>query len=366
MRKIILLSLLLLSLSFRADAQTEFRHISFDEAKAAAKAEGKVIFIDFYTSWCGPCKRLAANVFPTKQVGDYLNGKYVCLKIDAEKGEGPELAKKYGVEAYPTLAVINAEGELLGSFAGLKEGDEFIAAVEMCNNPELKPERVKARYEAGERNTPLVIAYATLLADNNRNYMEGHNQAKNVLDEYFNALSDKDRLAKENSGLLTTFAYDYNNPRVRFLIDRRSEITSDHDSKLDETIKEAFSNEANRYFTSDILRGNEENMKAYNLFKQEAEKLGFTGNFNRQLEFADKRAISDDDSFLDFCDKNLMNLSDEEQVSFAYSIAQIFPADTPEQKKALSTMLRSHIASMAPTALYITASTIHSLESAKH
>lgn len=366
MKKIFLLALLVLSLSFRADAQTEFRHITFDEAKTAAKAEGKFIFIDFFTTWCGPCKRLASNVFPTKQVGDYLNGKYVCLKIDAEKGEGVELAKKYGVAAYPTLAVINADGELLGSFAGLKEGDEFIAAVEMCNNPELKPERVKARYEAGERNTPLVVAYATLLADNNRDYKAGLNQAKTILDEYFNTLSDKDRLAKENNGLFTTFAYDYDNPRMRFLIDRRAEFVSDNGSQLDETIKGAFDNEVNRYFSSNLLRDNEENMKAYNLFKQEAAKLGFVGEFGRKLEFAEKRASSDDATFLDFCNKNFMSLAEDEQATFAYSLSNIFPTETPEQKKALSSFLRNHIASLKPNALYIVASAIMSLESTPH
>ena len=199
-------------------AQTEFRHISFEEALTAAKAEGKKVFIDFYTSWCGPCKRLAANVFPTKEVGDYMNSNYVCLKLDAEK-EGADLAKQFQVSAYPTLIVVDTDGKLLGSFAGYKEGKDFIAAVDALKDPEMNPERVKERYLAGERNGKLVFAYARYLMENNRSYQEGIRQSQQVIDEYFNSLSDSDRLKPENALMFTNYTYEYSNPRLKFMCD---------------------------------------------------------------------------------------------------------------------------------------------------
>lgn len=197
-----LVALGLLFMACGASAQTDFRHISFTEAKAAAQTENKLIFIDFYTSWCGPCKLLAKEVFPTKEAGDYLNSNYVCLKIDAEKEEGPALARQYGVEAYPTLVVAKADGEMIGSFAGYKPTSEFIAAVKMCANPEMTPERVKERYEGGERNTELVIAYSAVIRDESRNYEKGLSRATQVLDDYFLSLPDAQRLDPENMPLL--------------------------------------------------------------------------------------------------------------------------------------------------------------------
>lgn len=63
----------------------EFFHGTYEEALQKARAEGKQIFVDVYTSWCGPCKMMAKNVFTRQEVGDYYNNKFVCLKLDAEK-----------------------------------------------------------------------------------------------------------------------------------------------------------------------------------------------------------------------------------------------------------------------------------------
>ena len=72
-----------------------------------------MVLVDCYTSWCGPCKIMASKILPQKEVGDFLNERFVCVKYDMEKGEGPEIAKKYGVEAYPTFLLLRADGTLL-------------------------------------------------------------------------------------------------------------------------------------------------------------------------------------------------------------------------------------------------------------
>lgn len=83
----------------------------WDKALKQAKAENKLVFIDIYATWCGPCKMLKKNTFTDKKVGDFFNKNFVNVSIDGEKGVGPQLAQKFGITAYPSLIVTNAAGK---------------------------------------------------------------------------------------------------------------------------------------------------------------------------------------------------------------------------------------------------------------
>lgn len=102
-----------------------FRQISFDEAVAEAGREGKAVFIDFYASWCPPCRRLAAATWPDPAVQEWLDTHTVPLKIDAEREV--RLAGRFGVEAYPTLIFIDGEGQEIGRLLGFRDPAGFIA-----------------------------------------------------------------------------------------------------------------------------------------------------------------------------------------------------------------------------------------------
>lgn len=64
-----------------AAAQTNFRSITYDEAITVAKNENKLVFMDFYTDWCGPCKMMMRDVFPQKHVGDYMNEHFSASSL---------------------------------------------------------------------------------------------------------------------------------------------------------------------------------------------------------------------------------------------------------------------------------------------
>lgn len=360
MKRFFLSSALCLGFALTGAAQTEFRHISFEEALTSAKAEGKKVFIDFYTSWCGPCKRLAANVFPTKEVGDYMNSNYVCLKLDAEK-EGADLAKQFQVSAYPTLIVVDTDGKLLGSFAGYKEGKDFIAAVDALKDPEMNPERVKERYLAGERNGKLVFAYARYLMENNRSYQEGIRQSQQVIDEYFNSLSDSDRLKPENALMFTNYTYEYSNPRLKFMCDNVNAFDESLREDVKKMIAILYRQEAYRYLSGNHLV-DEASRSAYDLFKKESAGLGYADDFAGMFRFIEKRAESDDAAYLAYCNENFPSLDDDAQSSLVSGVGEIFNTDTPEQKKAISAFIRKYIGTMSSQGVYTAAMSIYQLE----
>ena len=84
MKKYVLLSFLLFCTGALFAQGINFDHGTWKEVLAKAKAEDKLVFVDVYTSWCGPCKKMAAEVFPLADVGQLFNPNFVNYKIDAE------------------------------------------------------------------------------------------------------------------------------------------------------------------------------------------------------------------------------------------------------------------------------------------
>ncbi len=136
---------------------------TFDQALAQAKQEGKMLFIDCYTSWCGPCKMLASKVFPQKKVGDYFNQVFVSMKVDMEKGEGVELKKRFAVKAFPTLLFISNDGKEINRIVGAElDIDKFLKNVKEGIG-ENSLSAMNERYAKGERDMEFLIDYLEAL-----------------------------------------------------------------------------------------------------------------------------------------------------------------------------------------------------------
>lgn len=144
MKKVIgLLAIGLITMAFvsKKDATTnqettgiKFKHISLEEAKKKAAEEDQLIFIDAYTSCCGPCKKMAATSFQEEKVGEIFNENFINLKLDCEKdADGIEISRLYKVRAYPTLLFIDSEGKLVKQVVGYQTGDQLINIAKSLN-----------------------------------------------------------------------------------------------------------------------------------------------------------------------------------------------------------------------------------------
>jgi thioredoxin 1 len=105
----------------------EFQKMTLEDAMKQAKSSGKIIFIDAYTEWCGPCKRMAATAFMDEGVAKLFNSKFINLKIEMEKNaDGPIVAQKYEVKAYPTLLFIDGNGMIKKSVVGMQTAEQLL------------------------------------------------------------------------------------------------------------------------------------------------------------------------------------------------------------------------------------------------
>lgn len=142
--------------------EINFRDGAWNAILEKAKAENKMIFIDCYTSWCGPCKIIAKTVFKDSAVAAFMNAHFISIKSDMEKGEGIELKKKFEVSAFPTLLFISPKGEVEHRIVGSVSIEKFIveAKVALSGNGLAAYQR---KYKSGVRDTSFLKRYIKVL-----------------------------------------------------------------------------------------------------------------------------------------------------------------------------------------------------------
>jgi thioredoxin-related protein len=105
---------------------------NYPKALAQAKAEKKLLFIEFTGSdWCPPCQRQVAEVFAKQEFKDYAAKNLVLLEVDFPrtkelayelKEHNRDVSSKYGIRSFPTIVLVDAEGQELARFSGYDGG----------------------------------------------------------------------------------------------------------------------------------------------------------------------------------------------------------------------------------------------------
>lgn len=113
---------------YRPDKESTIAFVEapWEEVLKTAQTENKVIFLDLYATWCGPCKMLKRDTFTDPEVGTFFNANFINVSLDAEKGEGRMLAKRYELHAYPTLYFLYPDGSIKESALGYHTPDKLL------------------------------------------------------------------------------------------------------------------------------------------------------------------------------------------------------------------------------------------------
>lgn len=181
-----------------------------------AESQGKLIFLDAYAAWCGPCKNMSKYVFTRDDVGDFYNDAFVNVKVDMEKGEGPQLAKKYKIRAYPTLLFIDSNGEVVMKVTGGRKPGQFIKMGRSALKKFDKSADYTKEYEAGKRSPDFLKKYTYALVQSRKPHLK-------IANEYLQ--TQKDLTTPENLKAIFDFALESDSRIFNLLIKHKAAIT---------------------------------------------------------------------------------------------------------------------------------------------
>ena len=204
-----------------AETGINFNQLTWQQAKQKAQVENKLIFVDFYATWCGPCKRLAQDVFTNAAVGEYFNANFINLHIDAEKEE-LALVESINLKAYPTLVVFDKQGNQMLSQVGYVEPKGLIGFGKKAAN-------YQTVFEAYKKSPNDYIKLGNYLSYIAESQPEKANElALNYLEKL-----DKELLLTEEAWHIFNYVNDYNSGIVTYVYNNLQDAPSFLNAELD-------------------------------------------------------------------------------------------------------------------------------------
>lgn len=182
-------------MNYSLSAQIIFES-DWNAAKQKAKREQRYIFVDAYTTWCGPCKAMAKNVFTDQAVGDFYNTNFICVKLDMEK-EGTEFASEYSVQSYPTLMYFTPDLKIAKTVIGSLEIGGFLNAGRQALEGNGKLIALKNNFEKDSKNIEAAKKYTQELLKINDTQ-----EASSVAHKYLSNIAEDQYLTTENMELV--------------------------------------------------------------------------------------------------------------------------------------------------------------------
>lgn len=195
----ILYSFLFTILAFSSFSQgVKFIEKPWEDILKQAKESNKPIFVDVYTTWCGPCKSMDKNVFPNERIGKLLNDSLICYKMDAELKHHTALCKKFRINSYPTYLFLSPEGNLSYSFVGAMDVDDFLRET-TTGLKECRDQKPLALWEQEYKTKKSDLSFLRDYITKRRNTATSDGK---IIDDYFTLLPFHQRFTSDNMKIL--------------------------------------------------------------------------------------------------------------------------------------------------------------------
>lgn len=250
-----------------------FSQLSFKELKEQASKTNKLIFVDAYTTWCGPCKYMAKNVFTNDTVADYYNSHFINAKIDMEKGEGIELAKQYNVNCYPTLLYIDGKGNIIHRESSAMNASNFIELGKRAQEPEGTYSYYVNNYETQKNNADFLVKF--IHAQSNTCI-----EPTELVAHYFSLQKPEDLSNGQNWEMILYYTTDMNSREFTYLLDNKKKFEMLYTEKvINQKIEEVYLNSLFQ-----IIKTTPFDEAKYNTTKAKITSQNFSGNMKVVFE----------------------------------------------------------------------------------
>lgn len=187
----------------------------FENVLAKAKAENKLVFIDCYAVWCGPCKYMDATIFPDETLGEFHNKHFINIKYDMEKPYGAVVRKKYDIKAYPSFLYLNGDGEVVHRSVGsTANAADFLKVSQRAIDPDKNFKAVNSLISKGDRKATTISDYLDM------NY--GATNADELISDYFNKASETEKFSSETWNLISSHVVNTKSPIFVFFVKNKS------------------------------------------------------------------------------------------------------------------------------------------------
>ncbi|MCC5944622.1 MAG: thioredoxin family protein [Bernardetiaceae bacterium] len=189
-------------------AKINFETGTWEEVRAKAKKADKIIFIDAYATWCGPCKKMDKETFTDAKVAAFFNKNFIPYKIDVDTEAGGKLFKQYGGEAMPTYLFVDADENLVYKTLGFMPAEPFLAVGKTA----LEVPAIKKRFAEGDRSPEFVAEYLVLMADS------GDPEVTELAQQHLASLKPEELVKPENFKILSSYVRDLESEHMQYFI----------------------------------------------------------------------------------------------------------------------------------------------------